>query len=88
MKIGKDEMDRRRPYTGCICGRNHYYQSRQAASAIPAVETAAVERMKPKSVVSATGTIRPVDSVEVSSKITALIKSVPAKENDARAERP
>ncbi len=35
-----------------------------------------------KSTVSATGTIRPVDSVEVSSKITARLKSVLVKEND------
>ncbi len=66
-----------------FAGGIYYYQSRQAASAVPAVETAAVERMKLKSVVSATGTIRPVDSVEVSSKITARIKSVLVKENDA-----
>ena len=35
-----------------------------------------------KSTVSATGTIRPVDSVEVSSKITARLKTVEVKEND------
>ena len=35
-----------------------------------------------KSTVSATGTIQPVDSVEVSSKITARLKSVLVKEND------
>ena len=38
--------------------------------------------MEMKSTVSATGTIRPVNSVEVSSKVTARIKSVLVKEND------
>lgn len=47
-----------------------------------ATEVSEVKRMKLKSTVSATGTIRPVDSVEVSSKITARIKSVLVKEND------
>ena len=47
-----------------------------------AVETTPVIRMDIKSTVSATGTIRPVDSVEVSSKITARLKTVEVKEND------
>ena len=38
--------------------------------------------MNLKSTVSATGTIRPVNSVEVSSKVTARIKEVLVKEND------
>ncbi len=53
-------------------------KEKNAASA----EITEVKRMQIKSVVSATGTIRPVDSVEVSSKITARIKSVLVKEND------
>ena len=59
-----------------------YYQERQEAQKAAAAETTKVTRMDLKSVVSATGTIRPVDSVEVSSKITARLKSVLVKEND------
>ncbi|MBQ7630745.1 MAG: biotin/lipoyl-binding protein, partial [Selenomonadaceae bacterium] len=32
--------------------------------------------------ISATGTVQPRDSVEVSSKITARVKEIPVKEND------
>jgi HlyD family secretion protein/macrolide-specific efflux system membrane fusion protein len=67
---------------GCAFGGWRYYTAQQAAKAVPAVETAAVQRMDLKSTVSATGTIMPVDSVEVSSKITARIKQVLVKEND------
>lgn len=66
----------------CAVGGWQYYQSRQEAQKAAAVETAEVVRMDMKSTVSATGTIRPVNSVEVSSKVTARIKSVLVKEND------
>ena len=59
-----------------------YMESSAAEKAAQAVETVAVQRMNIKSTVEATGTIRPVDSVEVSSKITARINSVLVKEND------
>ncbi|MCR5758488.1 MAG: efflux RND transporter periplasmic adaptor subunit [Selenomonas sp.] len=59
-----------------------YYQGQQEAKKAAAVETVPVTRMNVKSTVSATGTIRPVNSVEVSSKVTARIKSVLVKEND------
>ena len=59
-----------------------YYQGQQAAKQQAAVETTMVTRRDLKSTVSATGTIRPVNSVEVSSKITARIKEVLVKEND------
>lgn len=59
-----------------------YYEGQQAAKQSAAVETTKVVRMDMKSTVSATGTIQPVDSVEVSSKITARLKSVLVKEND------
>ncbi|WP_315436214.1 efflux RND transporter periplasmic adaptor subunit [uncultured Selenomonas sp.] len=59
-----------------------YMESRAAEKMAQAVETVAVQRMDIKSTVEATGTIRPVDSVEVSSKITARINSVLVKEND------
>ncbi len=59
-----------------------YYEGQQEAKQASAVETTKVVRMDMKSTVSATGTIQPVDSVEVSSKITARLKSVLVKEND------
>ncbi len=67
---------------GAAYGGYGYYQSRQAAEQAAAVQTTPVQRMDIRSTVSATGTIRPVDSVEVSSKITARIKSVLVQEND------
>ena len=59
-----------------------YYQGQQVAKKAAAVETVPVTRMNVKSTVSATGTIKPVNSVEVSSKVTARIKEVLVKEND------
>ena len=59
-----------------------YMESSAAEKTAQAVETVAVQRMDIKSTVEATGTIRPVDSVEGSSKITARINSVLVKEND------
>lgn len=63
-------------------GGYEYYHTQQATKQVTAVETAPVTRMNLKSVVSATGTIKPVDSVEVSPKITARISQVLVKEND------
>ncbi|HCP95554.1 MAG TPA: efflux RND transporter periplasmic adaptor subunit, partial [Anaerovibrio sp.] len=65
-----------------IFGGYMYFSSSNAEKNATSTEMAQVQRMKIKSTVSATGTIRPVDSVEVSSKITARIKSVLVKEND------
>lgn len=59
-----------------------YYQSSQKAGKAAQVQTVEVKRHDLKSTVSATGTLRPVNSVEVSSKITARIKTVLVKEND------
>lgn len=67
---------------GIALGGFTYYQKTQQAKNTVAVETTEVTRMNLKSTVSATGTIRPVNSVEVSSKITARIKEVLVKEND------
>lgn len=67
---------------GCAFGGYQYYTAQQAAKAAAAVETTKVQRMDLTSTVSATGTISPVDSVEVSSKITARLKTVNVKEND------
>ena len=66
----------------CAAGGYNYYTKQQAEKKAAAVETTAVTRMNLKSTVSATGTIRPVNSVEVSSKVTARIKEVLVKEND------
>lgn len=65
-----------------IFGGYQYYQSQQAEKAKGNVQLVEVSRQNMKSTVSATGTIRPANSVEVSSKITARIKSVLVKEND------
>ena len=67
---------------GCAVGGYKYYTAQQDAKAAAAVETTKVIRMDLTSTVSATGTISPVDSVEVSSKITARLKTVNVKEND------
>lgn len=65
-------------------GGYYYYQSAQKAakSASAITQTTSVERGKITSVVSATGTIKPMNSVEVSSKVTARLKKVMFKEND------
>lgn len=59
-----------------------YYQQSQEAAATPAVEVAEAKYMSMKSVVSATGTVKPLESVEVSSKITARVKEVLVEENE------
>ncbi|MBQ3970829.1 MAG: efflux RND transporter periplasmic adaptor subunit [Selenomonadaceae bacterium] len=67
---------------GAAYGGYQYYMEQQAAQQAASVETVQVARRDMKAVVSATGTITPVDSVEVSPKITARITSVLVKEND------
>ncbi len=59
------------------------WQASSKAKAATNVQTAAVLRGDITSVVSATGTIKPVNSVDVSSKITGLIKETKVQENDA-----
>ena len=63
-------------------GGYKYYSAKDEAAKAVTGQAVQVSPQNMKSVVSATGTIRPVDSVEVSSKITARIKSVLVKEND------
>lgn len=60
-------------------GLDYYQQLNAPASAVRLVT---VERGDIVSLVSATGTIEPVNSVDVSSKLTGLIKEVRVKEND------
>ena len=63
-------------------GGYYYYMQQQTAAAIVTYDTAPVMRMDLVQTVSATGTVQPRDSVEVSSKITARIKEVLVEEND------
>lgn len=63
-----------------VGGYMYYNSQQEAAKANINADLVETQRQSLKSVVSATGTIRPVDSVEVSSKITARIKSVLVKE--------
>ena len=66
----------------CSIGAYAYYEHTASASKAGAVETAEVTRMNIKSSIPATGVISPVNSVEVSPKITARISTVAVKEND------
>ena len=63
-------------------GGYYYYTQQQAAAELVTYDTAPVMRMDLMQTVSATGTVQPRDSVEVSSKITARIKEVLVEEND------
>lgn len=60
----------------------NYYQQKQQMANTPIIESVPAKYISMKSVVSATGTIKPLESVEVSSKITARVKQVLVKEND------
>lgn len=62
-------------------GGAYYYQAKKTAPVASEV-TAAVGRGDVQSVVSATGTISAVNTVEVSSRVTGLIKEMRVKEND------
>jgi HlyD family secretion protein len=58
------------------------WQASSKAKAAGNVTTAAVIRADITSLVSATGTIKPVNAVDVSSKITGLIRETKVQEND------
>lgn len=66
----------------CIGGGGYYYYNTKKAASAAVTQTAVVERGKIISSVSASGTIKPVNSVEISSKVTARLKEVMFKEND------
>ena len=66
---------------GAAVGYN-YYTEKKAAQEVKTYDTSPVVRMDLTKTVSATGTVQPRNSVEVSSKITARIKEVLVKEND------
>lgn len=65
-----------------LAGGYKFYSYKSAAKDVKTYETAPVLRMDLTKTVSATGTVQPRESVEVSSKITARIKEVLVKEND------
>ena len=60
----------------------YYYTNQFVEETTKNYDTEKVVRMDLTKTVSATGTIQPRDSVEVSSKITARVKEVPVDEND------
>ena len=59
-----------------------WYQERQKAASVPSVNTISVSRETIQSAVSATGTISAVNSVDISSRVTGLIRELRVKEND------
>jgi len=65
----------------CIGGGAYYYNSTKKVATAPVTQTVAVERGKITSSVAATGTIKPLNSVDISSKVTARLKEVMFKEN-------
>lgn len=66
---------------GVFGGAWYWFNSSENSKESTKIEIVKVSKMDLKSTVSATGTIKPVNSVEVSSKITARIKTVLVKEN-------
>lgn len=66
---------------GVLGGAWYWFNSSENSKESTKIEIVEVSKMDLKSTVSATGTIKPVNSVEVSSKITARIKTVLVKEN-------
>ena len=63
-------------------GGYHFYNETIETNAVKTYETAKVMRMDLTKTVSATGTVQPRDSVEVSGKVTARIKEILVEEND------
>ncbi|MDT8902556.1 efflux RND transporter periplasmic adaptor subunit [Anaeroselena agilis] len=61
-------------------GGAFYYQ--KSSTPVAAVTTAVVERGDIRSVVAATGTLKALNSVDISSRVTGLISEVKVKEND------
>lgn len=59
-----------------------FYTDKVVAETVKTYETSKVMRIDLTKTVSATGTIQPRDSVEVSSKVTARIKEILVEEND------
>lgn len=66
----------------CAAVGYHFYNQKVEEENTVTYDTEKVVRMDLTKTVSATGTVQPRDSVEVSSKITARVKEIPVKEND------
>ena len=66
---------------GAVTGY-YFYNDKVVEEQTKTYDTEKVIRMDLTRTVSATGTVQPRDSVEVSSKITARVKEIPVKEND------
>lgn len=64
-----------------MAGGGYYYQSKSKVTTVPQ-QTTQAERRDITSVVAATGTIKALNTVDISSKITARIKEVKVKENE------
>lgn len=64
-----------------VGGAFYYYSSSKTVSSVPQ-QVVSAERRDISSVVAATGTIEPVNNVDISSKITAQIKEVKVRENE------
>ena len=60
----------------------YFYNQKIVAETVKTYETSKVMRMDLIKTVSATGTVQPRDSVEVSGKVTARIKEILVEEND------
>jgi len=60
----------------------YFYNQKIVAETVKTYETTKVVRMDLIKTVSATGTVQPRDSVEVSGKVTARIKEILVEEND------
>jgi len=65
-----------------ITGGSFYYYQGIKNKTAAAVETVSVTRGTVIASVSATGTVKPADSVDISSQITAQVKEIKVKEND------
>ena len=67
---------------GAAVGYHFYNEKVVKPAAVKTYETAKVMRMDLTKTVSATGTVQPRDSVEVSGKVTARIQEILVEEND------
>ena len=67
---------------GAAFGYNYYNETIVKPAEVKTYETAKVMRIDLTRTVSATGTVQPRDSVEVSGKVTARIKEILVEEND------
>jgi HlyD family secretion protein/macrolide-specific efflux system membrane fusion protein len=65
-----------------VLGGAGYYYAKDDSKSTAVTQTVQVARGKVTSQISATGAIKPLNSVEISSKVTARLKSVLFKEND------